>query len=738
MPSNKSLENIYIALLLPVAVSALGWAVYNIPVERMDWRLAGIAVVTVFFSSYLRIQLPRTKIHVTTSDAAIILSFLLYGGETATILVFFETAFTSFNYRRQGGTIRNKTVLVNIIIAVVTLFATTLIIRTLFGPAPHIAEFGDATRFIPLLAVMGFTLFLLNSVLVSLFFAAKNDTRIWVVWSEYCLNALVLYLSSAVLAGFTTKAMQEANLYLFVAVCVFFGTVYLTFRRYIVDIKNTAAKAEQAERDRAEQAEVHLSELQHYVRKLEQSGEELRESHERLQHAAYHDALTGLPNRNYFIEAIERLLENFRTAPKSGFAILYLDLNRFKTINDSLGHSWGDQLIQEVASRLVQVAGAANIVGRFSGDEFAIIVPVVDNSRDVISLARTVAEKLAEPFSLCGRDVYTSACVGIAFGSPEYETAENALRDADIAMYHAKDSKQTFVVFNQQMHARAVNLMQLETDLRYAIERQEFVLHYQPIVSLEDAWPAGFEALVRWNHPIRGLVMPNDFIPAAESTDLIVPLTALVLREACQSAKKWSEGFDRPIVINVNLSGRHFNNPDLVDHIAAVLKETQVDPACLKLEITETAVMENAEAAISMLEKIKNLGVRISIDDFGTGYSSLNYLHRFPVDTLKIDRSFVNSIEYARGDRQIVGTIINLAKGLGLETVAEGIENIDQFRYLRTLGCDFGQGYLFSRPMAAAEAQRFLSNSSAWGGDLFLNEFLTLQNTGDDYSHLTN
>src|SRR5687767_1480731 len=261
MSSKRSLENIYIGLLLPVAVAAIGWAVYSFPGQKIDWRLGGLTVITVFFSSFLRIQLPRTKIHVTTSDAAIILSFLWYGGEVAIILSFLETAFTSFNYRRQGGNIRYKTILVNILIAVVALFATTIVVRAAFGLAPKVIETGDVTQFILMLAVMGFSLFLLNSALVSLFFAAKTGKPVVSIWTEYCLNALVMYLSSAVLAGFTTKALHEINFFLFAAVSVFFGTVYFTYRRYIDDIKETAAKAEEAERSRAEEAESHVREI---------------------------------------------------------------------------------------------------------------------------------------------------------------------------------------------------------------------------------------------------------------------------------------------------------------------------------------------------------------------------------------------------------------------------------------------------------------------------------------------
>lgn len=720
----RSLENIYIALVLPVAVGGVGWAIYAFPGDRIDWSLAGLTIITVFFSSFLRIQLPHTKIHVTTSDAAIILSILWYGGEVAVILAVLETAYTSLSFRRQGGTIRYKTIFVNILIAAAAVFVTTLVIRAIFGPAPAVLEGGDITQFIWMLAVMAFSLFLLNSALVSLFFAAKNNKPILSVWTEYCLNALVIYLSSAVLAGFTTKAIQQINIFLFAAVGVFFGTVYITYRRYINDIKKTAAKAEQSERERAEQAEVHVKQLQHYVRKLEQSGEELRRSHEELQHAAYHDALTGLPNKNSFIETIKGLLKNCKQMTGCPFAVLYLDLNRFKTINDSMGHSRGDRLIQQVAERLSEVVGEKNTVGRFSGDEFAILVPEVTNERNVIGLANTVAERLAEPFSLYGREVFTSACVGIAFGSTEYKRAENVLRDADIAMYHAKDTKQTYVVFDQQMHAKAVNLMELETDLRCAIERKEFELYYQPIVSLENLSLAGFEALIRWNHPSKGLVSPLEFIALSEVTDMIVPLTLMVLEDSCRQVGKWiRNGGNSRLFVSVNLSGKHFDHPDLPDQIQRILKETSFDPARLKLEITETAVMENAESAISMLRSIKQLGVQISIDDFGTGYSSLNYLHRFPIDTLKIDRSFTSAIDRGNENSEIVRTIVYLAKALNLSVVAEGIENIRQLHQLEVLGCEYGQGYLFSRPLPASEIENLLVDGLHWRSLLSHNEF---------------
>lgn len=523
-----------------------------------------------------------------------------------------------------------------------------------------------------------------------------------------------MYISGGVMAGFGAKALEQIDGVLFVAVIGFFGLVYFTYRRYIDDIKATAAKAEEAERQRAEQAESHVKELEHYVVQLEKSGQALKDSHERFRHAAFHDALTGLPNRNYFIDAIKHLLKRSVSDPNHKFAVLFLDLNRFKTINDSLGHMIGDRLIKNVAKRLSNIAGE-NIVGRFSGDEFAVILPEINSSTDVADFADRLAARLAEPYSLIGRKVFTSACVGIAFGNSRYRRAEDLLRDADIAMYYAKDSKQNYVVFDKQMHTKAVSQMQLETDLRQAIERKEFEIYYQPIVSLDDGAVSGFEALVRWNHPKHGMISPAEFIPVSESTDLIVPLTLMILQESCRQVREWSKATqNRSLIVSVNLSGKHFDHPDLVKQIKNILDETRFDPTCLKLEITETAVMENAETAIAMLKNIKELGVKISIDDFGTGYSSLSYLHKFPIDTLKIDRSFVNSIDDGSENEEIVRTIVALAKALNLTVVAEGIENVSQMQYLRLLGCESGQGYLFSRPLPAMEVEKLLGESLPW------------------------
>lgn len=714
MERKERITNLYLGALLPAGLLAMLWAVWGISFENVNLGLIALAVVTVFLSSNLRIQLPRTKIHLTISDALIFLALLMYGGQTALLIAVFETLFASWNLRRQGVSMRSKTILINVLITAISVFATSLALLVVFGPRNSTGEAVGTTAFAWMLAVMAIAQFVVNSVCVSAFVAIRSDSTLWRVWNQYCLNALAMYLSGAAVAGVCAKTVVHLNMMLFAATIAFFGIVYITYRRYAEDVSKTAAKADDAERLRAEQAESHVLELKHYVAELEKTGEALRESHQRFRHAAFHDALTGLPNRNYFVDRIATLLAS---GGKDRFALLFLDLNRFKPINDSLGHSAGDRLIKDVANRLTDLAGGKHIVGRFGGDEFAVLIPIIEEESDATRLADRIAERLAEPMLLLGKHIFTGASVGIAFGKRTYERAEDVLRDADIAMYHAKDIKQNYVIFDPNMHARAVSLLHLESDLRNAIEKKEFEIYYQPIVNLRDLSLGGFEALVRWRHHSRGFVLPMDFIPICESTGLIIPLTQMILAEACGQIKEWCRRTrDRSLFVSVNLSGRHFDDPNLVDHIKQAIVESGIDPRCLKLEITETTVMANAESAIEMLRRIKELGVKLSIDDFGTGYSSLSYLQRFPIDTLKVDRAFVKPMEDGRQNGEIVRVVIALAGVLKLDVVAEGIETIHQLHQLSIMNCDYGQGYLFSPPLPASDVELQIIGSDVWKG----------------------
>ena len=440
---------------------------------------------------------------------------------------------------------------------------------------------------------------------------------------------------------------------------------------------------------------------------------ELRMAEERTAHDAAHDNLTGLPNRAFFIDHLKRGIARSKRHTDYMFAVLFLDLDRFKNINDSLGHVIADQLLVEIARKLEAAVRPEDMVARFGGDEFVIFLDDIKAVSDATRVANRIHEELVSPFNLGGNEVFTSTSIGIALSVHGYDRPEDCLRDADTAMYRAKaHGKARHEIFDRSMHDRAVALLELETDLRRAVERSEFLVHYQPIVSLETSRISGFEALLRWQHPARGLVFPAEFISAAEETGLIVPIGHWILGEACRQTRIWQEqvGADWPLAISVNLSSKQFLQPDLVERVNQTLLKTGFDPRNLKLEITESVVMENAGEATARIRQFRDLGVELFMDDFGTGYSSLSYLHRFPVDTLKIDRSFISWMGEREEDSEIVRTIVALAHNLHMEVIAEGVETEDQLSNLRALRCEYGQGYYFSRPVDAESAGQLITH----------------------------
>lgn len=690
--------------------------VYQFPVNKVNSNFIPIIFTTVFLLPFLQIQLPRTKIHLTISEAMIFITLMTYGLELAVYLAVVEVLVTTINLYRKKVTLKPRTVALNIATMVIATYFTGSITGSIFVSMPEIAINGDITVLTLMLGLMTVTQFTVNSAIVSFFISNKTGKPIWQVWNETCLNTFVIYIFNAFVAGVLVRALMYINPLLVMIAAVIFAVVFFTYRRYVDDVKETSAKAEQAERERAEQAEHHVQELKHYVAELEKTGQELRESRERFRHAAFHDSLTDLPNRNLFIETLKFLLEKQRYNPNKKFAVLFLDLNRFKTINDSLGHSMGDRLILHVAKRLMSLVREGDLAARFSGDEFAVILTDVQIADDAVQFAELIRRKILSPFTIGGRQVFTSVSIGIAFSNLAYDEAEDILRDADIAMYHAKTLNRDYIIFDQTMHTRAVKLLQVETDLRHAIERDEMLVYYQPIVDLATMNLIGFESLMRWNHPQRGIVPPNEFIPVAEETGLIIELTLWILRKSCAQMVEWQKKSpsNESLIISVNLSGKHFAQTDMIEQIRRIINETGINPKCLKLEITESAVMDNAESAIALLKKLRSLGLQLSIDDFGTGYSSLSYLHRFPIDMLKVDRSFVGTMEDGTENGEIVRTIIALAKTLNLSVIAEGIETIHQLHQLRILGCEYGQGYLFSRPVPLIEADEILNDPTRW------------------------
>jgi len=459
------------------------------------------------------------------------------------------------------------------------------------------------------------------------------------------------------------------------------------------------------------QAIVEGTESVHLIYQL-QSITDRKQAEERLLHDALHDTLTGLPNRALMIDHMKLTIARAKRRQDLKFAVLFLDLDRFKLINDSLGHMAGDQLLVGFARRLEACLRPGDTIARVGGDEFTILLEDLTDQKEAVTVAERVHEALKLPFNLGGRDVFTTVSIGIAPGSLAYNQPDEILRDADTAMYRSKSlGRARHEMFDEEMHARSTDLLRMETDLRLAQEHNEFFINFQPIVALDDFRVCGFEALVRWQHPERGLIPPEDFIPVAEEGGQILQIGQWVLRQACYQAKLWQEKFpsDDSLYMTVNLSAKQFAQPDLLDQVGSILEETGLDPNFLTLEITESVLMDDLDSAAAMLFKLRALGVRLSIDDFGTGYSSLTYLHRFPIDTLKIDRSFVSVLD--KDHLEIVRTILNLAENLDMDVVAEGVETQEQMSLLRNLSCQSGQGYFFSRPMTVEEAEKVLEET---------------------------
>jgi diguanylate cyclase (GGDEF)-like protein len=440
---------------------------------------------------------------------------------------------------------------------------------------------------------------------------------------------------------------------------------------------------------------------------------ESRQAREKLQYLAFFDYLTGLPNRSWFLDRLQECLIRYQEEPHRLFAVLLLTLDRYQMVKYSLGHELSNQLLVSAAHRLENCTRRNDIVARVESDEFAVLLTEIQDPSETLEIAQKIHQVLKLPFNLDGPVVTTNASVGIVLGNSGYTQAEAFIQAADTAMHDAKvRGTSCTTIFDREMQKRAINRLQLETDLQQAIRYQKLYLNYQPIVSLSNAQIVGFEALVRWRHPQKGPISPSQFVPIAEATGLIIQLGEWAIEDSCKRLCRWQEQFAQAAAfsIGVNIAGSHLVDPDLLAKIDKFLNDFQLSGSCLKLEITETILMENASEAMTVLKQLKERNIQICIDDFGTGYSSLSYLRHLPIDILKIDRSFISGMAVDQKDLDIVKAILTLAQTLGLEVIAEGVETEEQLALLRVLGCHYGQGFLFSRPLSP-EAVMTLLNS---------------------------
>lgn len=705
-----------------LGIICLAYSVFNLKAEVLGLGFGLLLSFALIFTPRISLTLPYSKFSVSFSDAIIFLTLLLYGGEAAILLATLEMTAACFYLKSKGVEFGNHMIWANAASAAVATTFTYFVFNWFLSVTQINLYSGNLMDLVGTLGVITITQFLTSSVLAAVFHALKENLNPWQIWKRDCLSSSITQIVGAGLAGIFFKLLHDTAITNIAVALAVYALFYMSYRQMIKDINISIEKAEKAEKERAEaekrraeEAEQNLSKMNTLFEEQEKISHDLQLSKDALERAAYYDSLTGLPNRTYLIERLELLLDlDIDIANK--YYVLFLDINRFKNINDSLGHPVGDKILTLVAKRLKHVLRDEDTISRLGGDEFAIILNDLSTLEEAEYYARRIYRKLTQPYATDGHKIYIDLNIGISPFDIEHSKPEDILRDADIAMHHAKENNLHIGVFNKDLRTRFLETVKIESELRFAVKRNELNLYYQPVVSLTDGTLVGFETLLRWHHPKYGFISPSQFIPIAEESGLIIPVTKWILREACNQVAKWKKEIPgtEHLKVSINISGRHLAVENLPEQVQKALRESGLSPNSLILEITESSAMENAERAISIFEKLRKIGVIISIDDFGTGYSSLSYLHRLPFDSLKIDRSFVLDVNGQKENSQILQTIVSLATNLNLRTVAEGIETIEQLKVLQELGCNLGQGYLFSKPLPKTEIEKFFYQKKQW------------------------
>jgi diguanylate cyclase (GGDEF)-like protein len=735
LPSHvmKKAFNLQAAKAVLIAIGAVTVVAAAVSLDKTVLT-PGLFVLVIFgalLAPRMSLTLPGWRFALSFSDAAIFLAFVVYGGPAAILLAALESIANCLYLRAKGTNFGKWMVPANVAVNTISIgltYAVWLIMPPISGISP---DAGTTPHLVATLSFLALAQFVFSASLASLLSWMNGGPAIFVTWTRYLSTSSMTQIVGAGVAGVVYKLVKFGDPVTagigFLAMTV----AYFTYRRSINEIKDAISQAEAAERKKAEaerdrrlQAEQYAEQLAESLELQEQANDALRKSENDLQYAAHFDMLTGLANRKQLADALIKLIDGYKQDSTQTFHVLFLDLRKFKHINDSLGHSFGDKVLETVAQRILRMVNSTDVVARIGGDEFAIVLTNLANVGKAQKVARRIYESLSQPFSLSGNRVTLDLNIGVAPCDVEYETPQEVLRDADIAMHAAKEKKSGVAVFSKEMRVRFLNRIRLENDLREAIDAGEISMSYQPIIDLSDGSLFGMEALLRWNHTELGQIPPVKFIPIAEESGLIIPMTNWILEETCKQIAKWQKLGPQyeSLIVSVNISGKHLSNNDLIEDVENALIESKIDPHTLKLEITESAAMENAEHSIRVLNQLKEIGVQLSIDDFGTGYSSLSYLHRLPFDTLKVDRSFVSAVGEKGENSEILRTIVSLAMSLKKKVIAEGIETEAQLALLEELGCHYGQGYLMAKPLTVVKMEAALRDGRTWLPETILQE----------------
>lgn len=699
-------------------------AVFSLTPTRYNPAIIGILFLLLFLTPRASLKIKTSNNTVTFSDVIIFVAFVFYSWPLAVCMAAAETAVNAFYAKRQNSTVAPWFTLFNSSFAAFTTAVAALfhsIAVSLLGLPSTISDTRDLVIILGLFALFQF---LVSSGIASFYRWLKSDIPIIQTWKQEYVSTSLSQFTGAGLAAVIFKIVGYADPVVIAISVLGVSLLYWSYRQAVKEINEAIEQAEEAERQKAEverlrraEAEEFADQLRMSLAKEETANRRLRKSERDAHRASLMDALTGLPNRKQFNELLRETIAEYKLNRLSEFQLMFIDLRSFKDINDTLGHTIGDKVLQIAAKRFARMLDSEDVVARIGGDEFAIIMrgPNGDGSA-VMKVARRIFQNISQPFSLSGNNISVSVNIGIAASDEEYETPEEILRDADIAMHFAKEKGSGIALFTKDLRSRFLERVRLETDLRHAIDRGELSLDYQPIISLNDGRLIGFEALLRWQHSELGQIAPSKFIPIAEDSGLIRPITVWILETTTLQLSRWQRIAPEysNLIVSVNISGKHLTDFDLVDDVENALSLSSIKPDTLKLEITESVAMVNPEHTINLLNRLKKTGVQLSIDDFGTGYSSLSYLHRLPFDTMKIDRSFVYTVGDNGENSEILRTVILLAKNLRMRVVAEGIETESQLALLQQLGCDYGQGFLIAKPKGKEETEKLLYLRPDW------------------------